>query len=460
MRLPSTLRGLGLTLTLCSLAAAQGSDNCSSAQFIIGTGLFSFDNSAATLDGVPHPLCDFFSQQDIDNDVWFSWTAPTSGIYTLQTCGLTAVDTKVAIYDYDGTCSGTVLACNDDSCGSLQTSVTWNTIAGNIYIIRLGTYPGAVGGTGQFDLSEKVPALNPNNGNRYLLVQSSLSWIDADTAAQGYTYNGSQGHLVTFADQAEVDWVVANMGASRPWIGLFHDTTSPNYSEPAGGWAWVTGEPTNYLNWATGEPNNISGSGGPEDYAEMFATGFWNDAELNHLATNEYLIEFEGGLPGASDCDCAGANGPCFNVAGAGRGCPNSNANGLGAMLVGAGNASIANDSFVLDVVDAAPLKPGLILAGSASLGPVGVATVPDSAGILCVGGTTRRGGVVSTDSNGAASFPDFQGAPFGQSDIVVSGTPTSYTYWFRDPGTANGCLNDTGSSDFNFSNGWTTTWQ
>ena len=163
---------------------------------------------------------------------------------------------------------------------------------------------------------------------------------------------------------------------------------------------------------------------------------------------------------GASDCDCSGGNGPCFNVSGAGRGCPNSNPNGLGAALVAAGNADTSNDTFSLSVTDAAPSKPGLILSGTASLGPNGVATVPDSAGILCVGGSTRRGAVVLTDAAGAASFPDFQGAAYGASDIVAPGSPVSYTYWFRDPGTSAGCTGDTGSSDFNFTNGWTVTWQ
>ena len=162
---------------------------------------------------------------------------------------------------------------------------------------------------------------------------------------------------------------------------------------------------------------------------------------------------------GASDCDCQGANGPCSTVSGAGRGCPNSNANGLGAQLTGSGNAVAGGGTFALAVTDAAPSKPGLILAGTASLGPLGNGGVPDSAGILCVGGMTRRGVVVSTDASGAASFPDFQGASYGLSDIVGVGVTVSYTYWFRDPGTASGCSGDTASSDFNFSNGWSVTW-
>jgi hypothetical protein len=161
---------------------------------------------------------------------------------------------------------------------------------------------------------------------------------------------------------------------------------------------------------------------------------------------------------GSADCDCDGGNSPCFNVSGVGRGCPNSG-NASGAALVGSGNPSVNNDTFSLATSGAALSKPGLILSGTVSLGPDGVASVPDNAGVLCVGGATRRGDVVFTDAAGDASFPDFQGAAYGASDIVNVGSGVSYTHWFRDPGTAAGCLNDGAGADFNFSNGWTATW-
>jgi hypothetical protein len=161
---------------------------------------------------------------------------------------------------------------------------------------------------------------------------------------------------------------------------------------------------------------------------------------------------------GVSDCDCTGGNSPCGNQGGADRGCPNSG-DINGAMLVGAGHAAISIDSFTLSVSGAGPNKPGIVLAGNMSLGPFGAGTVPDSAGLLCVAGQTRRGFVALTDGTGAADFSDFQGGAYGASDIVGIGFTISYTHWFRDPGTANGCSNDTGSADFNFSNGWSVNW-
>ena len=34
------------------------------------------------------------------------------------------------------------------------------------------------------------------------------------------------------------------------WLGLYQDTTSPSYSETAGGWKWVDNTPLTYTNWS------------------------------------------------------------------------------------------------------------------------------------------------------------------------------------------------------------------
>ena len=82
------------------------------------------------------------------------------------------------------------------------------------------------------------------------------------------------GVALIFAHDGEVDGLSRAYTAAitlptwyqlidRYWLGGFQDLTSPNYSEPSGGWTWVTGEPWSYTNWFPGEPNN---TGGGEDY--------------------------------------------------------------------------------------------------------------------------------------------------------------------------------------------------
>ena len=64
------------TLALSAAGAfAQGADNCANAQVISGLGPHMFDNSAATTDGMPDPLCSAFGSDQVENDVWFEWTA-------------------------------------------------------------------------------------------------------------------------------------------------------------------------------------------------------------------------------------------------------------------------------------------------------------------------------------------------------------------------------------------------
>ena len=73
------------------------------------------------------------------------------------------------------------------------------------------------------------------------------------------------------------------------WIGGYQDHLAPDYSEPAGGWRWVTGEPWGYTNWNGGEPNN---AGGIEDFLQWYSSGVWNDLPGAATITG-YLVEFK-----------------------------------------------------------------------------------------------------------------------------------------------------------------------
>jgi hypothetical protein len=310
-------------------------------------------------------------------------------------------------------------------------------------LIRLGNYPGATGGTGQFELHEEVPLLNPANGHRYMVVDAGLSWDAANAAAQAASYAGSAGHLVTIADQAELDWMLANLAIARPWIGLYQDTLDQNYSEPSGGWKWVTGEALGFVNWSTGEPNDTSASGGPENRGEMFANGAWNDCELNHLQTTQYVVEFEGAPPGVAYCEGDNsATCPCFAIFGLGVGCQNSS--GPGAGLVASGNAQVSSDSFQLDIAGVPGAKPGLVVKGSTQI------FTPVGDGFLCTAAQLRSQ-VQMTDGFATTTFTLFQGQPFGATANL--GSNTYYQFWYRD--VANPC-----GGGFNFSKAWCTTWQ
>jgi hypothetical protein len=422
MKLFTTPLSLLLLATLPAVGLTQGQDDCANAQPISGLGSFAFDNSVAVMDGGPDPLCDAFGTQDIDYDVWFEWTASIDGLHTLSTCNQSTVDTKVAVYD--GSCSAAMLTCNDDTCG-LQSQVSWSAVNGQVYLLRVGAFPGAIGGTGQIVITNEQPIQNPANGHYYLYVASSLSWTDAETEAQTLTYQGLVGHLVTLTDAAENDFIV-NTFSNRCWIGAYQDYSDPGYSEPSGGWAWVTGEVWGFDSWAAGEPND---SGGSEDWGEIWANGEWNDVSTSSTWVEGYYVEFDG------SGDPLGTN-YCISA-------PNST--GAGTIMSAVGTVNVADNDLNLLAEPVPANQMGIFFYGPQQI------LVPFGNGYLCVGaggvGLFRLYPPISTNSAGLLSRPVDYTSPPQPSGQITAGSVWNFQAWYRDP--------VAGGSSFNLSDGF-----
>jgi hypothetical protein len=78
-------------------------------------------------------------------------------------------------------------------------------------------------------------------------------------------------------------------------LGAFQDHNSLSYSEPAGGYAWVTGEPWSYGNFAPGEPNN-SCYGAPEDYLCLWSPNSSREALWNDLPNDPSVLPNQAGV--------------------------------------------------------------------------------------------------------------------------------------------------------------------
>jgi len=412
-----------LALLGASPAFGQGSDACAMAQGISGTGAFAFDNTSATLDGVPDPLCNAFGTSDIDFDVWFEWTAPATDRFLLETCNLTSVDTKVAAYD--GSCTGPILACNDDSCG-FQSRISFDAILGQAYLLRIGTFPGAAGGTGTFTITDSVQVLNPANGNYYEVVFEHLSWGAARIAAEATTFMGHQGHLVTLTDNAEDQFVYFTLAGSElgnAWLGAFQNMNSPTYSEPAGGWEWVTGEPFLYTNWTAGEPNN---GGGTEAYLGYWPAEQWNDYTFDDGAVAAYVIEYDTGTTIGDNY--------CLSVV---------NSSGGAAEISGTGSASVAANDLSLSAEPVPATQNGIFFYGPDQV------QQPFGNGFLCIGpGATgiARLDVVNAGPGGVLAHDLDITMPSTQATQITVGSTWNFAAWFRDPAA--------GGAFFNLSNG------
>jgi len=108
-------------------------------------------------------------------------------------------------------------------------------------------------------------------------------------------------HAVTLTSASENEFVYRAVHsrtsdathAGYSILGGYQDVGVSDYSEPAGGWRWVTGEPMTYLNWGPGFPDNCCYG---ESVLQYPSASYWNDAETAGVpAGHRYrvIIEWE-----------------------------------------------------------------------------------------------------------------------------------------------------------------------
>ena len=401
-----------MTFALLSAPAlAQGADDCAMAPAIAGPGPFAYDTTGATTDGAADPLCLAAGQDQVFNDVWFSWTAADTGPHFASLCGISTGDSRIAIYE--GGCTSVPTACNDDSCG-LISEVGFSATAGQSYLVRIGNFGATGTSVGDFTIEFTPPLQNPANGHFYALVNENLSWTEASLAAESTMFAGATGRLVSITDQAELDWILTNLAPSRTWIGLRQNTASPNFVEPAGGFEWVTGESFAFANWSSGEPNN---SNGTEDFVEMFASGAWNDVEDNFTLATQYIIEW-GGTNSIGQPFCT----------------PSPNSTGAVGALTASGSTDVSANSLSLALSGLPPLQFGIVVVAAN-----GGASTPVGSGILCLVGPVGRyslpGEIYQVDGMGATTYSiDISAIRRPTTNVAtVAGDTWYFQAWHRD---------------------------
>ena len=139
-----------------------------------------------------------------------------------------------------------------------------------------------------------APVLNSANNHYYEAVSASTTWGEAKSAAEARTYSGLSGHLVTITRAEENQFLVNEFPqaiSGHWWLGGYQNMNAPGFSEPAGGWQWVTGEPFSYASWLTAQPDN---NGGNEHVLQYFGSGTWNDYLLD-VRQGGYIVEYDSG---------------------------------------------------------------------------------------------------------------------------------------------------------------------
>jgi len=128
---------------------APNNDSCEGAIGVGDPSDTSFDTTLAFTNGDDLPTeCTSFGSVTIFNDLWYHFTAASTGLYEITTCNQADYDTRLAIYE--GPCAAlAIVACNDDGdgCSGFTSKILTSLTSGTEYWVRVGGF-GEGGGTG------------------------------------------------------------------------------------------------------------------------------------------------------------------------------------------------------------------------------------------------------------------------------------------------------------------------
>ncbi len=493
-----------------------GSDSCTTPDPITGLGQFAFDDSIATTgpDGQSTINCIFFNAIGISADVWFVWTAPQTGTVVITTCGLTTIDTKIAVYaaptggPYCPTAGGNALGCNDDINGTSfptnnQTRASFAATAGNQYVFQVGTFPGAPGGVGTFDVSYYAgPSCQYDDGT----TEQAFSYGTAGTT-RAVCWMQKEGAIGSSTTLTYVASAWGFTGTSNPLpagltvnVGVWDDPNddgNPNDGVLlAQASAPMVGQHTNalqqipfgstittngvffigaWLTYTTGFPvpidaNGCSGDITADSWVSTTSAGPFDPINLAANTFPPFIVNATNGDLGVvfllrADCggggpppmtgtpfcpgDGTGTVCPCANhsVVGANEGCLNSI--GTGGKLRATGAASIANDTLVLH---------GTQMPNSSCLYFQGTIQASGGAGSAFGDGKRCAGGAVirlktKTNVAGASNFPEAGDPLVSVKGAVTAPGTRTYQAWYRNAAVF--CT----PSTFNLTNGLEVSW-
>jgi hypothetical protein len=162
-------------------------------------------------------------------------------------------------------------------------------------------------------LAGAVPIVGPN-GHAYELIETAMTWDNAQASAVMMSYVGEQGYLATITSPEENLFVSVLLNGNNAWIGGSDAGTADTWvwtGGPESGLAFwqgqIVGTPVGgaYANWGSNDPNN---SGGNQDSLLMCAQnvspcinenlGEWIDRPASDV--NYFVVEYTAPEPSTS----------------------------------------------------------------------------------------------------------------------------------------------------------------
>jgi len=194
-------------------------DHCGLPDDIAGNGLFDFDTRFATNSNSINDACGVGSE--FESDVWYRWSADTSSIVTVRTCGLTTMDSVIGVYnDCPNLIDASfgidhVVICGDNECGP-QSEVQFVALAGQQYLFRIGPKAGTAGDVGQFEVqSSPLTATNDDCQDAIALAGASMRIHGTFAGSSWSGFSGDCNPLSENNDDVYYTWTSPGVGTVR-----------------------------------------------------------------------------------------------------------------------------------------------------------------------------------------------------------------------------------------------------
>jgi hypothetical protein len=191
---------------------------------------------ASAEDGEPYAL---------GNSVWYSWTAPSTGPATVETCG-SSLDTILSVYTGADVSDLTYVRSSDDACG-VSSRASFDATAGVRYGIAVESY----GSGGEFLLT-----WNRNPGPPEAITYPTIT----GTAREGEILSGSSGEWTGAPSSFAYVW--GRCDANYDSCDLISGATSQSYA--------LTPADVGHYVYFVVTATNVAGSG--QAYAETNST--------------------------------------------------------------------------------------------------------------------------------------------------------------------------------------------
>jgi hypothetical protein len=171
------------------------------------------------------------TQSGPTNSAWWSWTAPTTGLYSIDTRG-SNFDTYLSVFTGSALANLTLIGADDDGGGNLASLVSLNATAGTTYRIAVDGYSSNTGAI-QLNIAPPRPA-NDDFANRIALTGARATTTGSNSGATGEVGEPAQSGAT---NSVWWTWTAPTTGSytfdtrgSRfdTWLSLFTGTNLPS----------------------------------------------------------------------------------------------------------------------------------------------------------------------------------------------------------------------------------------